>query len=163
MKIISSYHQVLILLSILLLQLYTPKIYLGETIVSPDFLLIYLTYLSMLYSRFSLIIFGFLLGITQDFIAQANLIGLFAFTKSIVGFILGSLKKYEKIWKKNIKILFLFLTYQFHFILSSYFMFERSITPIDYILKTSLLQALCLFFILYIINKFILIDNKIIR
>ena len=156
-------HKILVLIPIIFAQLYTPKVYMGfNTFMVPDFFLIYLTYLSIYNTRLFLILIGFLLGFIQDIISQYHLLGLFAFTKTITAFILGTLYKYDKIWKKNIKLLFLFLTYLFHFILSSYFMFERSITPIAYILEISLLQSIWMFLILYVVNKFILIDNKII-
>ena len=158
-----QHHKLLILISIFFVQLYIPKIYMGFNLsVTPDFFLIYLTYLSTYNSRLTLIVMGFSLGFIQDIISQHYLLGLFAFSKTITGFILGTFHKHNKIWKKNIKLFFLFSTYMFHFILSSYFMFERSLTPISYILKISFMESIWMILILYIINKFILIDNKII-
>lgn len=157
------YYKLLILLFIIISQLFAPRIQILGVPMSLDFFLIYLTYISTHNNRLFLIFLGFSLGLIQDIITQYELLGLFAFTKTIVGFILGTLDKYRKIWKKNIKMLFLFLVYLFHFILSSYLMFERSTTPIFYILEISLIQSIWTFAILYIINRFLLIDNKIIE
>jgi len=97
-----------------------------------------------------------------DPITQYELLGLFAITKTSLGFILGTLNNYNKIWNRNVKIFFLFLAYLFHFLIASYFMFDRLMTPIYYIFQIALIQTCWTFLILYIINRFILIDNKII-
>ena len=49
------YYQLLIAILVFLAQIYSPKIYLGY-MVTPDFLLIYLTYLSVIHKRFFIII-----------------------------------------------------------------------------------------------------------
>ena len=158
-----SYHKPLILILLIIAQLLVPRVYVLGTLMSFDLLLIYLTYLSTHNSRFFLIFLGFFLGLIQDIMAQSALLGLFAMTKTALGFILGTLSNYNKIWNRNIKIVFLFSAYLFHFLIASYFMFDRSMTPLYYILQISLIQAFWTFLILYIINRFILIDNKILE
>ena len=159
-----QYYKFAVFLFVFLIQLYSPKIYMGSSIsVTPDFLLIYLTCMSIYCNRLHLILIGFSIGFIQDIMTQYNLLGLFAFSKTIMGFMLGTLYKYNKIWKKNIKIIFLFFTYILHFLISSYFMFERSFIPLSYVLKISLLESVWMFFVLLMVNKFVLIDKKIIE
>jgi len=158
------YKQFGVILFILLVQVYTPIIYLSQGFnFTPDFLLIYITYLSMTQKRYVLIFYGFLLGTLQDITTQANLLGLFAFSKSLTGYLLGYYSDYSRIWKPTIKILFLFTIYFFHFVLCSYLMYDRFITPLSFIIYSSLAQSFVLIIVLLIINRFILIDNKIIK
>tara|TARA_Y100000588_G_C14152858_1_gene881312 strand:+ start:829 stop:1320 length:492 start_codon:yes stop_codon:yes gene_type:complete len=158
-----SYHIYFILFIVFIAQLFAPRIYMFGELMFLDIFLIYLTYLSTQNSRLHLILIGFLFGLIQDIITQHELLGLFAITKTIIGFSLGTLNRYNKIWNRSIKILFLFLVYLSHFVISSYLMFDRSITPIFYILQVSLMQSIWTFLVMYIINRFILIDNKIIK
>ena len=158
------YKQFISVLLVLLVQLYTPVIYINQGFnFTPDFLLIYITYLSITQQRYVLIIYGFLLGALQDITTQVNLLGLFAFSKSLTGYLLGYYSDYIRIWKPTIKILFLFTIYFLHFVLCSYLMYDRSISPISYIFYSSLSQSFVLVVVLLIINRFILIDNKIIK
>ena len=158
------YKQLGILLSIILVQSYTPVIYLGqEFYFVPDFLLIYITYLSIIHDRYVLILSGFLLGFLQDITSQVNLLGLFAFSKTLTGYLLGYYSDYKRMWRPSIKILFLLTIYFVHFVLCSYLMYDRSITPISFIIISSFIQSVVLVVVLLIVNKFILIDNKIIN
>ena len=158
-----SYHKLIILFFVFIVQLFAPRIHILEASMSIDVFLIYLTYLSTHNNRTLLVLLGFSFGLAQDIITQYELLGLFALTKTATGFILGSLNNYNKIWSKNIKMAILFLTYLFHFILSSYLMFDRFVTPMSYIFQISLIQSAWTFLILYIINRFVLIDNKVIE
>ena len=162
---INSYlnHKFFILFFIFIAQLFAPKIYILNHSIATDLFLIYLSYLSTHNSRSYIIILGLIFGFIQDIITQYELLGLFAMTKTSIGFILGSLNNYNKIWNKKIKMLFLFLTYLLHFIISSYLMYDRSVTPMSYILQLSFMQSIWTFLVVCIINKFILIDNKIIN
>ena len=158
------YKQFGVILFILLVQIYTPIIYLSHGFnFIPDFLLIYITYLSMTQKRYVLVLYGFILGALQDITTQANLLGLFAFSKSLTGYLLGYYSDYSRIWRPTIKILFLFTIYFFHFLVCSYLMYDRSITPFSFIIYSSLVQSFVLIIVLIIINRFILIDNKIIN
>lgn len=151
-----------IFLSVLICQLFVPSIYMGSSIYStPDILLLYLTYLSTHNSRIYLIVLGFSFGLIQDLITQSNLLGLFAFTKSITGYVLATLSKYNRLWSWRIKALFLFLTYFTHYFVSSYLSFNRFDASILYVLKISIVETLSMFIILYIVNRFIFIDNKV--
>jgi len=132
-------------------------------ILFPDLLLIYLAYASILYDRHYVILIGFTIGLFQDFVSQSNLLGLFAFTKTISGFLFGVLSKYDRVWKNRIKIIFLFLIFQIHYMFGCYMMFDRTFTPILYIFKVSFFQSVFMVVLLMVVNRFILIDNKIIK
>ena len=54
--------------------------------IRPDFLLIYLLYISLTYGRLKGLLSGFLLGIVEDFISGTLFFGLSALTKTISGF-----------------------------------------------------------------------------
>ena len=150
--------------SILLVQIFIPKIYLGLDIyITPDIILIYMVYLSSLYSRYYIILFGFCLGLLQDIISQTNLFGLFAFNKTISGYILGTIGLYDKIWNNGVKILFMFCAFFTHFFIAYYMMYDRSLTPFTYIFRYAFLQSFVSIILVLVVNRFILIDNKIIN
>ena len=155
-------YKLFILFMVFIAQLFAPKIYLMKHPIATDIFLVYLTYLSTHNNRIYIIFLGFIFGFVQDIITQYELLGLFAMAKTSIGFILGSLNNYNKIWSRNIKMLFLLSTYLFYFIICSYLMFDRTVTPISYIFKISLMQSVWTFLVVYTVNKFILIDNKII-
>ena len=157
--------QLLILSLVLIFQAFSPSIYIGRDIyIIPDIILVYLAYLSfsIIHERFYLVIIGFLLGFSQDLISQVNLIGLFAFSKTIVAFLLGTISLYDKIWSKHIKILVIFLIFFVHSFLSYYMMYDRLLTPFGFIFKYSLIQSLLTIVLVYVVDKFILIDNEIV-
>ena len=152
------------ILLIILVQSFFPVIYLGQGInFVPDFLLIYMTYLSIIHKRYVLILYGFSLGFLQDITTQVNLLGLFAFSKSITGYLLGYYTDFKQIWKSSVKILFLLTIYFIHYLLCSYLMYDRLITPLSFIIFSSFIQSSILVIVLLIVNRFILIDNKIIN
>ena len=160
-RIINS--NLFLLLLVLIFQAFSPSIYIGgDTYLIPDIILVYLTYLSVIHDRYYLLIVGFLLGFSQDLISQHNLLGLFAFTKTIVAFILGTISLYNRVWSKHFKLFFIFLAFFAHSFLTYYMMYDRLLTPFIFIFKYSFLQALLTFLLVYIVNRFILIDNKII-
>ena len=156
--------QIYILLFLIIAQLYIPSYVISKDIMLfPDLVLIYLVYLSLLYERYYLIIIGFVLGLFQDFVSQSNLIGLFAFSKTIAGFMLGLLSKYDRVWNNKIKLGYLFLTFQIHYIFACYMMFDRSITSLAFTFKSSIFESIFMLILLLVVNRFILIDNKIIK
>ncbi len=81
----------------------------------PDVFLIILAYVALNHGRFPAIIVGFLLGLFQDFTTQVNLLGIFAFVKSVSGFTLGTIYAYKDIWTKTIKILIITLCFLLHY------------------------------------------------
>ena len=155
---------ILFFLPISLLQFYIPTISLGGDVqIFLDLLLIYLAYLSIEKERYLVVIFGFTVGLFQDFIGQSSLLGIFAFSKTIAAYFLCHLSKYDRVWSYAVKVFYLFLVFQFHYILATYLMYDRSFTPMTYIIKISFIQTVFMIVLAMIINKFILVDKKIIR
>ena len=97
-----SYHKLIILFFVFIVQLFAPRIHILEVSMSIDIFLIYLTYLSTHNKRSLLVLLGFSFGLAQDIITQHELLGLFALTKTATGFILGSLSLVWP-WKKILK------------------------------------------------------------
>lgn len=71
--------------------------------ILPDFILIALIYTSLAYGSLPGIIFGFSIGLLQDFYGPATHIGLNALCKSVVGFLVGLGK--EGLYRENLVIL----------------------------------------------------------
>ena len=95
-----------------MLQIFIPAITFYNLRVVPDILIIFLSYLGFYYGRFFTIIIGFLLGLSQDLITQLELMGAMAFTKSVLGFGLGTLNLYPNIWSGRFKLLSYLLSSQ---------------------------------------------------
>lgn len=106
---------ILIILGVILLQMVFPSIYYNNFKISPDFMLLLLTYLAFRMDRFSCVIIGFILGILQDTISQIELFGIYAFIKSCMGFALGSLRGIVNIWPKSFIFILILTTYLLHF------------------------------------------------
>ncbi len=58
----------------------------------PDFVLIFVVYLSIRWGGLAGIIAGFSLGLMEDFLSAGSLMGLAPLTKSITGFLVGRLQ-----------------------------------------------------------------------
>ena len=99
----------------------------------------------------------------KTLISQSSLIGLFAFSKTIAGFMLGLLSKYDRVWNNKIKLGYLFFTFQIHYIFACYMMFDRNFSSMAFTFKSSILESIFMFILLLVVNRFILIDNKIIK
>ena len=94
-----------------------PKIYISDNIsISPDILLVYLTYLVLRFEIYYVLFFSFFLGLFQDFIINIDLIGLADFIKSICVYYFGFFKKTNLLWNIYFKIFFIFFIYLIHFI-----------------------------------------------
>ena len=96
-------------LIMVVLQIFIPIINFNGLEMTPDILIIFLTYIGYYYGRMETIIMGFLLGLIQDFVTQFELIGIMAFVKSLIGYGLGTMALYRSIWHRNFRILFIFI------------------------------------------------------
>ena len=154
----------LIFLPVAFLQFYIPTISFGGDVqLFLDLFLIYLAYLSIGQERYQVVAMGFFIGLFQDFIGQSSLLGVFAFTKTIAAYFLCHLFKYDRVWNYGVKLLYLFLVFKIHYILATYLMFDRSFTPFSYIFKISFIQTVFMIALTMVVNKFILVDKKIIK
>ena len=146
--------QIIILTIIVMcIQIFIPAFNFYNLVIVPDILIIFLTYIGFYYGRFYVIILGFFMGISQDFITQVELMGAMAFTKSAIGFGLGTLALYRNVWSGNIRMVFIFLLYNLHFII--YYFIKFSGVPISssIYIQVVLIHSLVSFAILFVIDK----------
>ena len=144
---------VVMMIAVMCIQIFIPAFNFYHLVIVPDILIIFLTYIGFYYGRFYVIILGFLIGISQDFITQVELMGAMAFTKSAIGFGLGTLALYRNIWSENIRMLFIFLLYNLHFLV--YYSIKFSGVPISssIYIQVVLIHSLLSFAILFVIDK----------
>lgn len=146
--------QIIILTIIIMcIQIFIPAFNFYNLVIVPDILIIFLTYIGFYYGRFYVIILGFFIGISQDFITQVELMGAMAFTKSAIGFGLGTLALYRNVWSGNIRMFFIFLLYNLHFLI--YYFIKFSGVPISssIYIQVVLIHSLVSFAILFVIDK----------
>jgi len=146
--------QIIILTIIVMcIQIFIPAFNFYNLVIVPDILIIFLTYIGFYYGRFYVIILGFFMGISQDFITQVELMGAMAFTKSAIGFGLGTLALYRNVWSGNIRMFFIFLLYNLHFLI--YYFIKFSGVPISssIYIQVALIHSLVSFAILFVIDK----------
>ena len=84
-------HPVLGAVAVFLVQFFLSE-YLTIQRIRPDFLLIYVMYVALRNGSTQGVIYGFALGIFEDFISAGTHHGLAPLTKSITGFLIGRLR-----------------------------------------------------------------------
>jgi len=98
---------IIILTSIILVivQSYFPLIAVSNNLfLSIDFLLLYLTFLSLKSDRLYIIIFlAFTIGIFQDFVIQNGTIGLYSFIKVLSVYLINYIKHINNLWSSFFK------------------------------------------------------------
>ena len=150
---------IFILIIVVVFQSIFPVITYGNYKIAPDFLLILLTFYSLKSNRFFSIICGFILGILQDFLSQIELIGAFAFVKSLSGYFVGSLNKYMNFFSKRIILLFIFIIYVIHFFIFYFFKFNNIIFDLYLLFKIIVINSLINLSIYILLDK-VLYDKK---
>ena len=134
-------------------QIFIPAFNFHNLKIVPDILIIYITYIGFYHGRFYAVIMGFILGITQDFITQMELLGAMAFTKSALGFGLGTLALYRNIWSGHIRLFFIFLMYILHFLIYFFIKFNGVHISILVYMQVITIYSLLSFTILFITDK----------
>ena len=144
---------IIVTIIVMCIQIFIPAFNFYNLVIVPDILIIFLTYIGFYYGRFYVIILGFFMGISQDFITQIELMGAMAFTKSAIGFGLGTLAMYRNVWSGNIRMFFIFLLYNLHFLI--YYFIKFSGVPISssIYIQVVLIHSLVSFAILFVIDK----------
>ena len=146
--------QIIILTIIVMcIQIFIPVFNFYNLVIVPDILIIFLTYIGFYYGRFYVIILGFFMGISQDFITQVELMGAMAFTKSAIGFGLGTLALYRNVWSGNIRMFFIFLLYNLHFLIYYFIKFNGVPISSSIYIQVVLIHSLVSFAILFVIDK----------
>ncbi len=96
-----------------LLQLYLADFFtVGE--IRPDFVLLFLVFISARYGRMTGIIVGFGTGLLQDLIGSFSTLGASALAKAIVGYVLGTLNGTMTVWTPRVVNLYIYGTLLFH-------------------------------------------------
>ena len=134
--------------------MFIPSLTIYKLVIVPDILVVFLSYVGFYYGRFYTILLGFLLGISQDLITQIELMGAMAFTKSIIGYGLGTLALYNNIWSSRFRILFIFILYILHFIIFYYIRFSGVPIELFNIVNIVIINTFLSFIILIIFDKF---------
>ena len=141
---------------ILILQIFIPVININGLEITPDILIIFLTYIGYYYGKLETIIMGFLLGLIQDFVTQYELIGIMAFVKSLIGYGLGTMALYRSIWHRNFRIIFIFSLYFLHFYIYYYIKLNRITFSNLHFLEIIFFHTILCFAILLIFDKSIM-------
>ena len=79
------FNLIFLLLLVMFFQVFIPVFKIYNFFVTSDIMIIFLTYIGFYYGRLYSIVFGFLIGLIQDFTTQIDLIGAMSFTKSVIG------------------------------------------------------------------------------
>lgn len=147
-----------IFLSIIMmvLQIFIPVININGLEITPDILIIFLTYIGYYYGKLETIIMGFLLGLIQDFVTQYELIGIMAFVKSLIGYGLGTMALYRNIWHRNLRIIFIFSLYFLHFYIYYYIKLNSITVSNFHFLEIIFFHTILCFAILLIFDKAIM-------
>ncbi len=140
----------------LVLQIFIPVININGLAIYADILIIFLVYIGYYYGRFEAIIMGFSFGLIQDILTQFELIGIMAFSKSLLGYGLGTMALYRSIWHKNFRILFIFIIYLLHFIIYHYIKLSGTVISNLLFLKIILIHTILCFSILIIFDQSIM-------
>ena len=144
---------ILITLVVLFIQVFIPSFNFYNLVIIPDILIIFLTYMGIYYGRFYVIILGFIIGILQDLITQVELMGAMAFTKSAIGYGLGTLALYRNIWSLKSRLLIIFLLYNFHFLIFFFINFRGLPISSSFYFQVVLFHSFLSFIILIVIDK----------
>ena len=141
---------------LLILQIFIPVININGFEITPDILIIFLTYIGYYYGSLETIIMGFLFGLIQDFVTQYELIGIMAFVKSLIGYGLGTMALYRSIWHRNLRIIFIFCLYFLHFYIYYYIKLNSITVSNLYFLEIIFFHTILSFAILLIVDKSIM-------
>ena len=151
--------QICFLMLVFFLQSIFPIIQFNFFNFSPDFLLILLTFYAFKNNRFHCILFGFTIGFFQDFLSQINLLGALAFSKSISGFMLGSLRKYLSFFSRKVILALISIVYLSHFSIFYFIRFNDIVFDLFLFLKIIGINYSINILIFLLLNK-ILFDSQ---
>ena len=119
--------------------------------INLDLILIFLTALIFFKDSYKIIFLAFFYGLIQDIIVNIDQFGILSFTKSFSVFLLLYIRKYDTIWNKEIKFLYIFSIYFIHFYLYHFSIYNDYSYSIFFI---SFLQAIITFSLFIMADKF---------
>ncbi len=98
-----------VFVGVMLAQLYLAELLaLGD--IRPDFILVFLVFLSARYGRTTGILLGFSTGLLQDLTGSLSVLGASALAKSVVGYTVGTLNGTMTVWTPRIINLYIYGT-----------------------------------------------------
>jgi rod shape-determining protein MreD len=98
-----------IFLATMVVQIYVAH-YMAIGAVRPDFVLVFLVFISARYGRTWGILAGFMAGLLQDATGSLSVLGANALAKSVVGYILGTLNGTLAVWTPRVVNLYIYGT-----------------------------------------------------
>ena len=104
--------------------------------IRPDFLLIYLLYVSIQHGSFKGILLGFILGIISDLLGVSTSFGLSPLTYTLTGYLLGILMYHNKIYSQlHFHSVWLCIIV-FHFFCTTFIRYQSTVieNPIQFVL-----------------------------
>ncbi len=146
----------LIIIGVIAFQIFFPSVYYLNYKISPDFMLLMLTFIAFRINRYNCIILGFLIGLLQDTITQIELFGIYAFIKPITVFAICSMRNVIKIWPKSIILILISLSYLLHFTLYYYIKLNGTSTSILIGGNLVVIHTVINFVFLFLLDKLIL-------
>ena len=147
---------IFLVLIVICIQILLPAITILKLSLVPDILIVFLTYVGIYKYRYETVTIGFILGLVQDFSTQHELLGIMAFAKSITGYGLGTLSLYFDIWSVQFRMLFIFIIFSIHFFIYNFIKINSFAIPFFNMIEIVILNSILSFFILLIIDKFIM-------
>ena len=137
-----------------------PRITVSGIPFTPDLLLVFLALAGVRKGRIFAVFTGFSLGILQDLTTQVNLLGLYAFIKSLSGYALGTIFQYREYWNRTVRLLAVMVCFLIHFGIYAFVTLYGSEVQIIDFLRLIFIPAL-LNWILYIILEKLFFDLKV--
>ena len=129
-----------IFLGVMLAQLYLAQLLeLGE--LHPDFILVFLVFLSARYGRISGILVGFGAGLLQDVTGSLSVLGANALAKSVVGYTLGTLNGTSAVWTSRVVNIYIYVALVGHAIIYQVIMSLGLHYPFTLLVGRILLEA----------------------
>ena len=132
-----------------------PHINVFHSSITFDLLLVFLTIVALQISTFSAILIGFSIGISQDLTTQQNLLGSLSFMKSISGFTINYLTRFDKTWNRMIRYLFILGCYALHYSIYYYIRFSGMSGEFMNALISVGIHSLLNLFLLWFIDRFV--------
>lgn len=150
---------ILVWVLIVVLQTFIPAFKFNEILIQPDLILVLITFVALQLGGDFAIIFGFMNGLIQDFTTQNSLIGILTLSKSITVYSVHFIQKFNTIWTREIKMLYIFGAYLLHNLIYYYFYLSGDVSLFSAGIFIILIQS-TISFLIFIIFEKILFKSK---
>ncbi|MAJ43414.1 MAG: hypothetical protein CMF96_01535 [Candidatus Marinimicrobia bacterium] len=144
---------------ILGLQTFIPAFKFNEIVIQADLILVLITFVSLQLGGEFAIIFGFVNGLIQDFSTQNSLLGILTLSKSVAVYGIHFIQKYDTIWAREVKMVYILSAYMLHNLIYYYFYLGANIPFLSAGIIVVLIQSIISFLIFIVFEK-ILFKSK---